>query len=101
MGLSLKPAHLKRYKDIVRLLFKYARSDVLKGADLELGEDFSPPAPGTERKAEELAADLEAMGPTFIKLGQLLSTRTDLFPPATIDALARLHDRVEPVNGAE
>jgi predicted unusual protein kinase regulating ubiquinone biosynthesis (AarF/ABC1/UbiB family) len=101
MGLSLKPAHLKRYKDIVRLILKYGRSDVLKGADLELGEDFQPPAPGTERKAEELAADLEAMGPTFIKLGQLLSTRTDLFPPATIDALARLRDQVEPVDGAE
>jgi predicted unusual protein kinase regulating ubiquinone biosynthesis (AarF/ABC1/UbiB family) len=41
------------------------------------------------------------MGPTFIKLGQLLSTRTDLFPPATIDALARLRDHVEPVDGAE
>ncbi len=101
MGLSLKPAHLKRYKDIVRLLFKYGRSDLLKGADLELGEDFQPPTPQTEQKAEELAADLEAMGPTFIKLGQLLSTRTDLFPPATIDALARLRDHVEPVDGAE
>src|SRR5215210_5098683 len=98
--LSLKPAHLKRYKDIARLLLKYGRSDVLKGADLELGEDFQPPAAGTEAKAEELAADLEAMGPTFIKLGQLLSTRTDLFPPATIEALARLRDHVEPVDGA-
>ena len=101
MALSLKPAHLKRYKDIVHLLLKYGRSDVLKGADLELGEDFEPPSPGTGTKAEELAADLEKMGPTFVKLGQLLSTRTDLCPPATIEALARLRDRVEPVDGAE
>lgn len=34
-------------------------------------------------RALDLAAELEAMGPTFIKLGQLLSTRVDLLPPAT------------------
>ena len=101
MGLSLKPASLKRYRDIIRLIFKYGKSDLLKGADLELGEDFKDPAPETAAKSEELAADLEAMGPTFIKLGQLLSTRTDLFPPAAIEALSRLRDDVEAVDGAD
>jgi ubiquinone biosynthesis protein len=46
--------------------------------------------------AERLARDLESMGPTFIKLGQLLSTRSDLLPPAHLEALARLQDDVEP-----
>jgi predicted unusual protein kinase regulating ubiquinone biosynthesis (AarF/ABC1/UbiB family) len=47
-------------------------------------------------KAEELADDLEKLGPTFIKLGQLISTRADLLPEPYLDALARLQDKVEP-----
>jgi ubiquinone biosynthesis protein len=37
---------------------------------------------------------LEELGPTFVKLGQILSTRADLFPPAYISELERLQDRV-------
>ena len=36
------------------------------------------------------------MGPTFIKLGQLLSTRADLLPPAYLESLARLQDDIDP-----
>ncbi len=94
---SLKPERLKRYKDVTLLLVKYGRSDLVKQAGLEdhldLGEqDLSQTAP----KAEELAADLERLGPTFIKLGQLLSTRADLLPTPYLEALSRLQDRVEP-----
>ena len=45
---------------------------------------------------EQLARDLEALGPTFIKLGQLLSTRSDLLPGPYLEALGRLQDSVEP-----
>lgn len=98
MGNSLKLAHVKRYKDIAVLLIKYGRSDVVREAGWD---DDLEPAKGrgvarTEPKAEELAADLEAMGPTFIKLGQLLSTRPDLLPAPYIEALARLQDDVAP-----
>ena len=94
---SLKPERLKRYKDVTLLLVKYGRSDLVKQAGLEdhldLSEqDLSQTAP----KAEELAADLERLGPTFIKLGQLLSTRADLLPTPYLEALSRLQDRVEP-----
>ena len=94
---SLKPERLKRYKDVTLLLVKYGRSDLVKQAGLEdhleLSEhDLSETAP----KAEELAADLEKLGPTFIKLGQLLSTRADLLPSPYLEALTRLQDRVEP-----
>jgi predicted unusual protein kinase regulating ubiquinone biosynthesis (AarF/ABC1/UbiB family) len=98
MADSLKLAHVKRYKDIAVLLIKYGRSDVVK----EAGWDDDVPAPRStdvvpaEPKAEELAADLEAMGPTFIKLGQLLSSRGDLLPPSYIEPLARLQDNVAP-----
>jgi predicted unusual protein kinase regulating ubiquinone biosynthesis (AarF/ABC1/UbiB family) len=99
MGISLKPQHLKRYKDIALLLWKYGRSDLVKNAGLDdvlkeeatsLAEVESPP------EAKALADDLERMGPTFIKLGQLLSTRPDIFPDAYLQALTRLQDKVEP-----
>jgi len=53
------------------------------------------------KDAESLASDLESMGPTFIKLGQLLSTRPDLMPPAHLEALSRLQDDVEPFPAEE
>ena len=95
MILSLMPAHLKRYKDVVSLFLKYGKADLLRGADLTLGDDF--PISDRDGKAGDLAGDLEKRGPTFIKLGQLLSTRGDLLPPVMTEALARLTDHVEPV----
>lgn len=55
----------------------------------------SPRNPGDPAPAE-LADDLEKMGPTFIKLGQMLSGRPDLLPEAYLKGLARLQDRVKP-----
>lgn len=94
---SLKPERLKRYKDITMLMVKYGRSDLVKQAGLEehieLDEsDLAETAP----EAKELAADLEKLGPTFIKLGQLLSTRADLLPAPYLEALSRLQDHIEP-----
>jgi len=98
MGISLKPDHLKRYKDIIRLIYKYGRSDLVKRQDLEeiFRDEDDPDLHGTDPKAEELARDLERMGPTYIKLGQLLSTRAELLPMTYLKALARLQDDVEP-----
>jgi len=94
---SLKPERLKRYKDVAKLLVKYGRSDLVKQAGLEdsLELDETTLAEATP-KAEELAADLEKLGPTFIKLGQVLSTRADLLPTPYLDALSRLQDQIEP-----
>jgi ubiquinone biosynthesis protein len=97
MTLSLKPEKLKRYKDIVALLVKYGRSDLVNQSDLTEGRTISDSKARTEApKAEELADDLESLGATFIKLGQLLSTRGDLLPQPYLDALARLQDQIEP-----
>jgi len=97
MGISLSGEHLKRYKDIAALFMKYGRSELVKNAGLEEALVEAPVAtPSEEKLAEQLAADLERMGPTFIKVGQLLSTRADLLPLPYIEALARLQDRVGP-----
>ncbi|HEX8775645.1 MAG TPA: AarF/UbiB family protein [Pyrinomonadaceae bacterium] len=98
MGISLKTEHLKRYKDIAWLFMKYGRSDLVKQAGLDetLKDDDGPITETGTAKAEDLATDLEKMGPTFIKLAQLLSTRADLIPGPYLDALARLQDNVEP-----
>ncbi|HXQ72087.1 MAG TPA: AarF/UbiB family protein [Pyrinomonadaceae bacterium] len=96
--MSLKPERLKRYKDVAKLLIKYGRSDLLSPAGLEnsvLPEEIAAET-GTIAPAEELAKDLEKLGPTFIKLGQLLSTRADLLPAPYLDALTRLQDHIEP-----
>jgi predicted unusual protein kinase regulating ubiquinone biosynthesis (AarF/ABC1/UbiB family) len=95
MSVSLRPQHAGRYRDIARLLVKYGRSDLVKEAGLDdvadYGDDGDVPP-----KAEELTDDLERMGPTYIKLAQLLSTRADLIPPPYAKALSRLQDSVEP-----
>lgn len=98
MGLSFKPEHLKRYKDIAWLLWKYGRSDWVKQIGLERVLDDSRVEldPAEDNLAEQLADDLEKLGPTFIKLGQLLASRADLLPPIYLEALSRLQDRVEP-----
>ncbi|MDQ1438441.1 MAG: hypothetical protein QOK43_2070 [Acidimicrobiaceae bacterium] len=112
MALSLRPEHLRRYKDLARLLVKYGRSDVVRemglDGDATLGDaafgESTLNAPATPLdpdaavppEADELASDLEALGPTYIKLGQLLSTRSDLLPAAYLVALARLQDHVDP-----
>ena len=50
---------------------------------------------------DEFAKDLEKLGPTFIKIGQLLSTRADFLPPAYLQALTRLQDNCEPFSYSE
>jgi len=97
MAVSLKPERLKRYKDVAMLLIKYGRSDLISVAGLEgslLPDEIV--AESEAAPAEELAKDLERLGPTFIKMGQLLSTRADLLPGPYLDALTRLQDQIEP-----
>jgi ubiquinone biosynthesis protein len=79
------PAKLSRYASVAHLLFKHR-------------DTLSDRGPGDPA---ELAHDLEALGPTFVKLGQLLSSRADLLPPACIDALSRLQDDVKPFSFAD
>ena len=102
MGISLNPKHLKRYQQIAWIFMKYGRSDLVKTTGLsEVLQAEQRVAPEEVAKANELADDLEKLGPTFVKLGQLLSTRVELLPQAYLEALARLQDKVEPFSFAE
>ena len=103
MALSLSPERLRRYKDVAMLVIRHGK-DPLKppeepvaGAEPvpEKGED------GQQGQAERFARDLEELGPTFIKLGQLLSTRAEFLSPPYLAALARLQDDVKPFPAKE
>ena len=104
MGFSLRTKHLGRYRELAGLLMKYGRSDLVQRAGLEDslkgldGDDTHVTAAAADAKHEaaSLAADLERLGPTYIKLGQLLSTRADILPPIYLDALEHLQDDLEP-----
>src|SRR3954463_3090891 len=54
-----------------------------------------------EPRAVRLRRALEALGPIFVKFGQVLSTRRDLLPPDIADELAKLQDRVPPFPAQE
>lgn len=101
--MKLSTNHLKRYKQIAQLFWKYGRSDLVTQMGLDEGVDpkeLKPPKEG-EATPEQLADDLEAMGPTYVKLGQVLSGRPDLLPEPYLKALTRLQDKVKPFSFAE
>jgi ubiquinone biosynthesis protein len=95
--MNLSATHLKRYRQIIALLWKYGRSDVVH--QMSSHEAFDPQltqAGPKDVKPEELADDLEAMGPTYVKIGQVLAGRPDIIPEAYRKALSRLQDKVKP-----
>ncbi len=101
--MKLSANHLKRYKEIGLLLWKYGHSDLVKqmgaAGTLDVGEVEK--SGNTRGSPEQFADDLEAMGPTYVKLGQVLAGRPDLLPEPYTAALARLQDKVKPFSYAE
>ncbi|MBE3572342.1 MAG: ABC transporter [Moorella humiferrea] len=101
MSLRRRYVHLHRYRQVVNVLARYGFGYLLD--QLGLGELIlrrprreAPLSPGAR-----LRLALAELGPTFIKLGQILSTRPDLLPPEIIAELARLQDQVPPFPFAE
>lgn len=103
MKIKLSASHLKRYKEICILLWKYGRADLVQqmGADDAFDTSQAKAADTGELAPSQLADDLEAMGPIYVKLGQVLASRPDLLPEAYLQALARLQDKVKPFSFAE
>lgn len=101
--MKLSPKYLKRYKEIGLLFWKYGRSDIVSQMGQDGAVDSADLDPEAEGKAtpDQLADDLEAMGPTYVKLGQVLASRPDLLPDPYLKALARLQDKVKPFSYEE
>lgn len=96
--------HANRYRQILTVLFKYGFGDLIDrlkvGQYLELGMQMVSKT-RRERvdaltKSERVRMALEELGPTFVKMGQVLSTRPDLIPVQFIDELSKLQDEVPP-----
>lgn len=96
--------HLNRYRQILGILFKYGFGDVLEllriDRYIEVGLHLISRRRriGDEKltRAERLRMAFEELGPTYIKLGQVLSTRPDLIPVEFIQELSKLQDDVPP-----
>ncbi len=92
--------HLNNYAKFFRFILKYYNSGVVKNASASaLNDSVSENSSEEEfnQKPQELVEDLKKMGPTYVKLGQLLSTRPDLLPDEYLKALAELQDDVETI----
>ncbi len=86
---------MNRRSQILRLLMRYRHSGVFSGMNLDAaGGHGDVPADGNP---EQFVTDLEALGPTFVKLGQMLSTRPDMVPPEFATALERMQENVAPI----
>ncbi len=96
-------AHLGRFKDITVTLFKYGFDDVVERLDLpgKFIIEKIYPAHTEMNTWQRIRYTLEELGPTFIKLGQILSLRPDLMPPPLIYELQKLQDAVTPVPYSE
>ncbi len=97
---------LPRYRQILASLVRYGYRDVVTALHLDgLVRPFERAALGDEippqDRAKRLRLVCEDLGPTFVKLGQILSTRPDLLPEAYTTELAQLRDHVKPFPFAE
>jgi ubiquinone biosynthesis protein len=96
------PRHLRRYRQIVEVLARHGFGAAL--SQLGLGRRLGLPVRLLRRErpsveitpAQHMRLALEELGPTFIKFGQIISTRPDLLPPDFIAELSRLQDDVPP-----
>ncbi|UCG24289.1 MAG: AarF/ABC1/UbiB kinase family protein [Chloroflexota bacterium] len=98
-----RPRHLNRYRKIAEVMARHGFGAIV--AEMGLGGALNlprrllrrEPPPETRRTAaQHLREALEELGPTFIKLGQIASTRPEILPPAFTEELSRLQDDVPP-----
>jgi len=104
LSLRKKFRNFRRFREILNIFLKYGFEDILDRAritpSLLRGKNLLLRRKGHafhhKTRAERVRLALEELGPTFIKLGQMLSTRYDLFSCETIDELRKLQDKIRP-----
>ena len=103
--MRFRPRHITRYRQIAEILIDYGFGAFL--AQIGLSDRLNiprrlfrrRPIPGEDiSMPRRLRLALEELGPTFIKIGQVLSTRSDLLPPDWLDELRSLQDDVAPLD---
>ena len=97
---SIKKKELKRYGKLFSILTRFGFEDVLANSRIKklLPKEFLKSYPDAERNLsyssfERIRMVLEELGPTYVKLGQVLSNREDLIPPELILELEKLQDQ--------
>lgn len=102
---------IRRLRRVIQVLFKHGFGHLVERLDLRrylpLPSKWKPARPpaesiaGSQALAVSAAEALQELGPTFVKLGQFLSTRPDLLPPVYLLEFQKLQDSVEPFSSAE
>lgn len=90
---------LQRLRDVAQVLIRHGFGWVVRGLEIpglpRVPDEDAPSTP------ERIVKAVKELGPTYVKLGQVLSTRTDLLPEAYTDALQSLQDDVGPLPASE
>ena len=96
----MHPKDLLVYRDILKLVWKYGNRSMLSsiGFEKHLEKDDTSDAQDNENHtAEDFASDLEKLGPTYVKIGQILATQLPILPAQYKQAMERLQDDVEAI----
>ena len=102
--------HMDRYRQILTVLIRYGFGDLLESLKLDQYVEIGLKIVARRRQRPELAEltraervrlALEALGPTFVKMGQILSTRPDLLSGEFVKELQKLQDEVPPFPGEQ
>ncbi len=90
---------IERLKEILFILIKYGFADLVESTGLEKYVNLSVASEDIRHlsRSERIRKSIEELGPTFIKMAQILSTRPDLIPLDLAEEFAKLQDRVDPV----
>ena len=101
-GISRKYRHVMRYRQILAIIFRYGFGNIIEALNIEqyIEVGLNLISRTREEKIEKLSGNkrirmiFEELGPTFIKLGQIISSRPDLVPVDLVHELSKLQDKV-------
>ena len=101
--------HLNRYRQILGVFFKYGFGNLIELLKIDQYIEVGLQLISRNRRdrlekhsrAQLVRMAIEELGPTYVKLGQILSTRPDLVPVQYLQELSKLQDKVPPVDYSE